>query len=173
MVSAQQSKSASELSTRQFPGAFGSNPNTRRLAGKLEDLAGGTTTSPFLSPLERAIREPSFQPRTAAQETSIEDLINKVGGTTAARGLGAPTQVDIASNVAPALQNIEQENINRLQEAFIGDVTGKLGEKEIDVGALGEFIELALPQIVSGQRTSGKGAGGSISGGGVSSLFSR
>lgn len=170
MVSAQSSREQTQLATQQLPGAFGT-PESRRIAQQFEGLLQGGATSPFQGALRSAILQPSFA-ATGPEAQQIRGIANLVQGGAATRGLGPATQAAVASAVAPAVAGLQQAKVGELQSALTGDIEAQLGRRGIDIGGLAELTGLAQPQVLTGQRGTSKGGGGSIGSGAVS-LFTR
>lgn len=170
MVGAQTQREQTQLATQQFPGAFGT-PESRRVAQQFESLLQGGPTSPFQGALQSAILQPSFA-ATGPEAQQIRGIAQLVQGGSAVRGLGPATQAAVASAVAPAVAGLQQQRVGELQTALAGDIESQLGRRGIDIGGLAELTGLAQPQILTGQRGTSKGGGGSI-GSSATSLFTR
>ena len=136
-------------------------------ARQLEMMGSTDTTSPFQSPLQKALMGSEYGSYTAAEEAGFDDLGNRVGGITALRGLGAPTKLDLAKNMMPAIQNAEQNKITNLMNAFGADAEHGLNLEGIDTNMLLDLIALSMPELVGGNRSSGWNIGTSIDSTGV------
>lgn len=148
MVSASKSEQQSELETKQFPGVFGSGSDSRRLAGKLENLLGTRTPNIFRSPLEDILLGGGAGTGDRLTEAT-RGIAGGREGATIATG-------ELERVLAPTLVKQEGQDISNLQRAFGGSQQAGIGERGLNTQAFLKLMELALPQIVAGQISKSK-----------------
>ncbi len=152
MVSASKSKSQSELEARLGPSIFATE-DSGRIARQLEALlGGGLPVSPFQAPLQQALTQPGA---VSPQEA---DFIRTVSGISGAATPGArATAASLREALAPATSQFRRGQIGSLQQALLSAQEAALGQRGLQVGGLTQLAELAAPQIIAGQVTSGRG----------------
>lgn len=147
---------SSELQTQQFPGVFGT-PEGARIAGGLEALLGrGVSAQPYSAT--------PFAP-SQAQGQILSSLLDLVGGQTAAKGLGVPTEGARLEAVAPTFAGFAGQEAQRGLQARGQDIQQLLGQRGQTIQGLLELAGLAMPQIVGGQKEEAGGLGRDILGG--------
>ena len=158
------SKETTRLGTQQFAGIFGQEAGSP-LAKQLEGILTTPIESQFGKQLQQELTAPTFAPQTEAEQTLLQQALSGTQGATAVRGLGQATSGALAQTAAPVLQQLREQRVSSLQQAFGQDIATQLAERGIDIDSLARLSELALPQILVGQAGTTTGAGSQFLGG--------
>ena len=138
--------SESTTGTQQFGGAF-STPESGRLARFAEgQLTGGP--GEIFGTLQRELLQPSFAPRSGAEESLLKGTVDQLQGLAGARGV-TPSVEGIAPFVAGQLQDFRGQRVSNLAQAF-GQQTAGQGQQ---LQSLLRLIELAQPRLRAQGRT--------------------
>lgn len=108
-----------------------------------------------------------FGGRTESENALLQEIMGLTGGGTAARGLGAPTQGALGSQLAPALMQLRQQDIQnilsqgQLGVQQLGALTGAAGvggqERLGGIQGILDLAGLSMPTPVVQQKKSGGG----------------
>lgn len=158
------SKETTRLGTQEFAGIFGQEAGAP-LAKQLEGILTTPLESQFGRQLQQELTTPTFAPQTESEQTLLQQALSGTQGATAARGLGQATGGALAQTAAPVLQQLREQRVSSLQQAFGQDIASQLAERGIDIESLSKLSELALPQVLVGQAGETTGLGGQFLGG--------
>lgn len=154
------SKQKSDLTTKQFAGAYGNTGygDSSRLARSLESLIGAPTSG--MRGLEESIMRPQFGPTTASEGALLESLSSMTNANAALRGLGPATPSALAQSLAPALVDMRQRDVENQSNLAGRQMEGR----GLDMNTILSLIGLVMPQVVAGQKSSGSSFNFGVSG---------
>lgn len=136
MVSMGGGQSSSHLQSDVFPGMFNNVFEGGSAQGKA--YAPGKEIGEELKKMLMGGYKAEYSP---AEQQFLTDIKAQTQGESAVKGLGESSEAGLAQKLAPAMLGLQQQKM----------------------GGLLELGGLAMPQIVSGMRTSGKSSSGGVS----------
>lgn len=133
MVSMGGGQSSGHLQTDVFPGLFGEGDDPTFKKWKAGQEIGNELKKMLMGGYKA-----EYSP---TEQQFLTDIKGQTQGESAARGLGESSEAGLAQKLAPAMLGLQQQKM----------------------GGLLELSGLAMPQLVSGMRTSGKSSSGGAS----------